>query len=119
MPAMPATIGLIAAPQLASMKPGAFLVNVARGAIVDEAALYDALATRRIAGAALDVWYNYPRDPGATLPGRFPFHELPNVLMTPHVAGASDGMLDARARVIAENIRRVAQGEQPLNLVPR
>lgn len=47
-----------------------------------------------------------------------PFHELPNVLMTPHVSGWTDGMLDARARLIAENIRRVAAGELPLNQVP-
>jgi phosphoglycerate dehydrogenase-like enzyme len=119
MPATPATIGSIGAPQLALMRPGAFLINVARGAIVDETALYDALAARRIAGAALDVWYQYPRDTDPALPARLPFHDLPNVLMTPHISGATEGMLDARARVIAENIRRVAQGKVPLNLVPR
>lgn len=119
MPANAATIGSIGAPQLALMRPGAFLINVARGAIVDEAALYDALAARRIAGAALDVWYNYPRDGEPTLPARLPFHRLSNVLMTPHISGATDGMLEARAGVIAENIRRVARGELPLNLVPR
>ena len=118
-PATPATIGSIGGPQLALMKPGGFLINVARGAIVDEAALYDALAAQRIAGAALDVWYNYPRDAEPTLPARLPFHRLSNVLMTPHISGATNGMLGARAGVIAENIRRVAQGELPLNLVPR
>jgi phosphoglycerate dehydrogenase-like enzyme len=117
MPAAAATIGAIGPEQFATMKPTAFLINVARGEIIDEQALYDALATRRIAGAALDVWYNYPRDAGPTLPARRPFHQLPNVLMTPHISGATDGTLDARARVIAENIRRVAVGEQPLNLV--
>lgn len=117
MPAAAATIGAIGPQQLATMKPTAFLINVARGEIIDEEALYDALATRRIAGAALDVWYNYPRDAGPTLPARRPFHQLPNVLMTPHISGATDGTLDARARIIAENIRRVAVGEQPLNLV--
>ena len=71
-----------------------------------------------IAGAALDVWYRYPTAAGPTFPSRRPFHELPNVLMTPHVAGWTAGMLDARARVIAENIRRAAAGEPPLNLIP-
>ena len=119
MPANPATIGSIGAPQLALMRPGAFLINVARGAIIDEAALYQTLAAGRIAGAALDVWYRYPRGADPTRPAHLPYHDLPNVLMTPHISGATEGMLDARARVIAENIRRVAHGEMPLNLVTR
>jgi len=117
MPATPETIGCIGRAQLGLMKPSAFLVNVARAEIIDEEALYDALSQRRIAGAALDVWYCYPREPGSAAPAARPFHELPNVLMTPHVSGWTDGMLDARARLIAENIRRVAHGETPLNLV--
>jgi phosphoglycerate dehydrogenase-like enzyme len=71
------------------------------------------------AGAALDVWYRYPREAGPAAPATRPFRELPNVLMTPHVAGWTDGMLVARARLIAENIRRVAAHETPLNLVAR
>jgi phosphoglycerate dehydrogenase-like enzyme len=99
------------------MKPSAYLINVARGEIVDEDALYHALARGAIAGAALDVWYRYPRKPGAAAPATRPFRELPNVLMTPHVSGWTDGMLDARARLIADNIRRVACQEPPLNLI--
>jgi len=99
------------------MKPTAFLINVARAEIVEEDALYDALAERAIAGAVLDVWYRYPSAPGRMMPAGRPFHDLPNVLMTPHVSGWTEGMLGARARLIAENIRRVAQGEIPLNLV--
>jgi phosphoglycerate dehydrogenase-like enzyme len=90
---------------------------VARAEIVDEEALYRALAEKRIAGAALDVWYRYPTDAGPTLPGRRPFHELTNVLMTPHVSGWTEGMLEARAKLIAENIQRTARGEPPLNLI--
>jgi phosphoglycerate dehydrogenase-like enzyme len=90
---------------------------VARAEIVDEDALYEALAQRRIAGAALDVWYRYPREAGPTAPATRPFHELPNVLMTPHVSGWTQGMMEARAKLIAENIRRVAGRERPLNLV--
>ena len=118
MPATAETKGAIARRELALMKPTAFLVNVARAEIVDEASLFDALAERVIAGAALDVWYRYPSEARPTPPATRPFHELPNVLMTPHVAGWTDGMLDARAGLIAENIRRIEHGEPVLNLVP-
>jgi len=111
------TRGLIGAPELAAMKPTAMLINVARAEIVDEDALYRALAERTIAGAALDVWYRYPAAAGATLPAHRPFHELPNVLMTPHVSGWTQGMLEARATLIAGNIARAGRGEPPLNLI--
>jgi len=100
------------------MKPTAILVNVSRAEIVDEEALYEALVESRIGGAALDVWYRYPSGPDPTPPARRPFHELPNVLMTPHVSGWTEGMLEARAKLIAENIRRTARGEAPVNLIP-
>jgi phosphoglycerate dehydrogenase-like enzyme len=119
MPASPETIGWIGAAQLRLMKPSAYLINVARAEIVDEDALYQALARRAIAGAALDVWYRYPREPGVTAPATRPFRELPNVLMTPHVSGWTNGMLEARAKLIAENIRRIARDELPLNLIAR
>ena len=111
------TRGLIGARELSLMKPTAFLVNVARAQIVDEDALYQALAKKTITGAALDVWYRYPTTSGPTFPARQPFHDLPNVLMTPHVSGWTDGMLNARAHVIAENIERVARGEPPVNVI--
>jgi phosphoglycerate dehydrogenase-like enzyme len=111
------TRGLIGARELALLKPTARLVNVARAEIVDEDALYRVLADGRIAGAALDVWYRYPKEPGPTLPARRPFHELANVLMTPHISGWTEGMLEARAKLIAENIERTARGEPPLNLI--
>jgi len=117
MPATDATIGLMDRRRLGLMKSTAFLINVARAEIVDEDALYDALAKRSIAGAVLDVWYRYPRESRPTLPATRPFGELPNVLMTPHVSGWTDGMIDTRARLIVENIRRVALGETLLNLV--
>jgi phosphoglycerate dehydrogenase-like enzyme len=117
MPATAETIGSIGIRQLGLMKHTAFLINIARAQIVDETALYNALAQRSIAGAALDVWYRYPSEPGPAAPASLPFHELPNVLMTPHISGWTDGMIEARAELIAENIRRVAEGEQLLNLV--
>ncbi|HET9001938.1 MAG TPA: 2-hydroxyacid dehydrogenase [bacterium] len=113
-----ATRSLLGEREFRLMKPTAFLINVARAEIVDEEALYRALAERAIAGAALDVWYRYPIGPGSTLPARCPFHELPNVLMTPHVSGWTEGTLAARAKLIAENITRVARGELPANLIP-
>jgi len=111
------TRGLLGERELALLKPGAVVINVARAEIIDEDALYRALQERRIAGAALDVWYRYPKEPGVTFPARRPFHELPNVLMTPHVSGWTVGMLEARAKLIAENIERTARGEPPLNLI--
>jgi phosphoglycerate dehydrogenase-like enzyme len=119
LPLTPTTRGLIGQRELRRMKADAVLINVARGEIVDEEALYQALAEKRIASAALDVWYRYPAGAEPTLPARRPFHELPNVLMTPHVSGWTDGMLAARAKLIAENIRRTAQGVPPVNLVAR
>ena len=117
-PLTPETRGVLGQRELALMKPTAVLVNVARAEIVDEEALYEALRRGVIAGAILDVWYRYPTGAGPTLPSRLPFHELGNVLMTPHVSGWTEGMLEARAEVIAENIRRAARGKAPLNLVP-
>jgi phosphoglycerate dehydrogenase-like enzyme len=117
MPATPDTVGLMDRRRLGLMKSAAFLINVARAEIVEEDALYKALAERAIAGAALDVWYRYPCAPGPTSPATRPFWDLPNVLMTPHVSGWTDGMLQSRAELIAENIRRVALGETPLNVV--
>ena len=117
LPLTPATRGLLGARELALMKPTALLLNPARAEIVDEDALYEALASRRIAGAALDVWYRYPAAAGPAAPARRPFHDLPTVLMTPHVSGWTEGMLTARAKVIADNVDRIARGESPLNLV--
>ncbi len=113
-----ATRGLLGERELHLLKPTAVLINVARAEIVEEVALYRALAQRTIAGAALDVWYQYPTGPGPTWPARQAFQDLPNVLMTPHVSGWTEGMLEARAQGIAENIQRVGRGEPPVHLIP-
>jgi len=84
--------------------------------VVEQEAL--ALAGHRIAGAALDVWYRYPAEAGATHPADAPFHALANVLMTPHVSGWTEGVLAARSRLIADNAARVFAGAPLLNLVP-
>ena len=78
----------------------------------------DALLKRRIAGAVIDTWYRYPTpaQPDAA-PSAFPFHELPNVVMTPHMSGWTQGTVRRRQRAIAENIRRCARGEPCENVV--
>src|SRR5262249_4832250 len=105
------TRGLLDARRLGLMKPTAALINVARAEIVDEDALYAALSKGGLAAAALDVWYRYPTDKTPTHPSRHPFPSLPNALMTPHVSGWTEGMMESRAAVIAENIHRVVRGE--------
>jgi phosphoglycerate dehydrogenase-like enzyme len=108
----PETEGLIDAGRFAAMKRSAVLVNVGRGAIVDEDALYAALKEKRIRGATLDVWYAYPsKDDLKIAPSRHPFHALDNVWMTPHTSAWTTGMVDRRWSEIADNLDRVARGE--------
>ena len=114
----PETRGLLDARRLGLMKPTAHLINVARAEIVEETALYRALATGGLAGATLDVWYRYPVAAGPAMPSSQPFHELSNVIMTPHVSGWTEDMLQARAKVIADNIERIGRGLTPLNAIP-
>jgi phosphoglycerate dehydrogenase-like enzyme len=100
------------------MKPTAYLVNVARGPIVDERSLFVALRDKVIAGAANDVWYIYPNSLDETcLPATYPFHELPNIIMSPHNAGTTDGTMAYRFEFIAENIGRFYRGVPLQNVV--
>ncbi len=118
-PLSEATRGLIDAPALAAMKPDAVVVNVARGAVIDEDALFEACRERRIGGAVIDTWYRYPAAAGEVcFPSRHPFQELDNVIMSPHASGWSAGLLGRRFRVIADNLDRLARGE-PLRNVAR
>jgi phosphoglycerate dehydrogenase-like enzyme len=114
----PETTGLINGHRLARMKPTAFLINIARGQIVDEDALYAALRDGRIGGAALDVWWQYPTAAEPNRRGsRHPFHELPNVVVTPHNSGWTQGMVRRRWDEIAENLRRFVAGRPLINIV--
>lgn len=99
---------LIDARRIGLMKPSACIINVARGALVEEAALYAALLNGRIGGAGLDVFAQEPPDPSLAV------YRLPNVVATPHIAGATDGTARKRAAVAAENVDRIAQGLEPL-----
>jgi phosphoglycerate dehydrogenase-like enzyme len=106
----PATRNLIDARALGLMKPGAFLVNLARGPVVDEAALVDALRSGRLAGAGLDVYQVEP-------PGKSnPLLSLPNVVLTPHVGGASIEGKHGCSMVVLD-ILRVLRGEEPVHAV--
>jgi phosphoglycerate dehydrogenase-like enzyme len=114
----PETEGLIDARRLALMKPGAFLINIARGQVVDEDALYAALRDGPLGGAALDVWWQYPTAAEPERRGsRHPFHELPTVIVTPHNSGWTRGMVRRRWDEIADNLRRFAAGEGLINVV--
>lgn len=110
-PLTPATRRLIGARELAMLPAHAWLINVARGAIVDEAALIDALRARRIGGAALDVFETEP------LPPDSPFWSLPNVLIWPHHSGSSPRADDRMLDLFIENVRRFIRGEALLNVV--
>lgn len=109
----PETQGLVGRAQFALMKPSAVLINVGRGAIVEEEALYEALKSHRIRGATIDAWYgSYPsKDTPRVPPSRFPFHELENLYMTPHTSAWTTGMIDRRWTEIADNLDRFARGE--------
>jgi phosphoglycerate dehydrogenase-like enzyme len=114
----PETRGLMNACRLGLMKPTALLINIGRALIVDEAALYAALHDGGIGGAALDVWWRYPTPAEPNVrPSNLPFHELPNVLMTPHCSSATDGARDRRLSVIAGNLDRYVRGQSLTNLV--
>lgn len=103
-----ATTGLIGAAELSRMRSSAVLINVGRGPVVDEDALYRALSERTIGAAALDVWYRYPSEGNVAAPGHHPFEKLDNVLMTPHSSGLTRETFARRAADIAANIGRLA-----------
>lgn len=118
-PLTPATHGLIGSDEIASMKRDSYLVNVSRGPIVQEEALYNALKCGLIAGAAIDVWYRYPEGEQVTpcAPSNYPFGELPNVIMTPHISCCAKEVSEARWRDIAFNIDHLDSREALRNEV--
>ncbi|MBC8446448.1 MAG: hydroxyacid dehydrogenase [Chloroflexi bacterium] len=120
LPQTPKTTGMIGEGELALLPSGAILVNVGRGPIVDEAALYHALREGTLHSAGLDVWYNYPTDEAArshTPPSVYPFYELDNVVMSPHRAGGADGTETLRVRHLAALLNAAARGDEMPNRV--
>jgi phosphoglycerate dehydrogenase-like enzyme len=116
-PATRETEGAIGAAELGLLPAHAMLINVSRAEIVGEQALYDALAGGRIAGAALDVWYQYPPAGQAGHGSRLPFHQLPNVICTPHYSAWSREMILRRIGRMCEALNRLARGEPPERVV--
>jgi len=111
LPLTPQTRGLIGERELQMMKPTAWFINVGRGPIVHETALIQALRARRIAGAALDVFEHEP------LRSDSPLYELENVILTPHVSGASPRYMDRAVPLFCENLARYLRGAPLQNLV--
>ncbi len=110
-PLTSATRGLLDRTRIALMKPGAVLINTARGEIVDETALVEALVAGRLAGAGLDVFEKEPPDPAN------PLLHMDQVIVTPHISTGTLDSLRTKANFYAENIRRVLAGETPHGLI--
>jgi phosphoglycerate dehydrogenase-like enzyme len=111
VPLTPETKGMVGTQQLSALKESAILVDVSRGGVVDHIALADALTKKQFAGAALDV---YPEEP---LPADSPIWSLPNVIISPHVAGLSPHYTDRAFILFKENLRRYLAGEDLLNKI--
>jgi D-3-phosphoglycerate dehydrogenase len=109
-PLTPETTGLISRQRILSMRPGALLINVSRGAVVDDAALIEALTSGRLGGAALDVFSTQP------LPADHSYFSFDNVIITPHMAGITEESMMRMGLGAAEETIRVLSGELPLNL---
>jgi glyoxylate reductase len=106
VPLTPATENLLSRERIAGMKPGAILINTARGPVVDDAALAEALSSGRLAAAGLDVFRDEPGVPPALL-------RLPNVVLTPHLGSGTRETRAAMSRLVLEDVARVARGEPP------
>ncbi|MEE9274027.1 MAG: D-2-hydroxyacid dehydrogenase [bacterium] len=106
VPHSPATDKIVGAEVLAAMKPTAFLINIARGGVVDEAALIGALERGEIAGAGLDVFAEEP------LPAESPLWGMENVIVTPHIGGMSENYVEQVMPIVEENLRRFTRGER-------
>jgi phosphoglycerate dehydrogenase-like enzyme len=118
LPLTEGTRGIVGKAEFAAMRPDAVILNVGRGPVIDEQALYDALTSGQIGGAVIDTWYHYPTgDEASVLPASLPFHELRNVVMTPHMSGWTRGTIRRRRDLIARNVNHLAAGEPLENVV--
>ncbi len=111
------TEGMIGAAQFEALGADGVLINVGRGPLVQQRALYDALASGLIRAAAIDVWYRYPAGDDVSPPADLPFAALPNLLMTPHSSGVTWDTFSGRVDDIVANIGRLQRGEPLRNVV--
>ncbi|MBV7332440.1 hydroxyacid dehydrogenase [Chloroflexi bacterium TSY] len=122
LPWTPETEGVVGPQELAALKDGAIVVNIGRGSVIDETALYQALVSGKLSAAGLDVWYNYPRTEAertSTWPSQYPFHELENVVLSPHRGGWLGSEDESRMVMLADMLNRLAAGEplpNPVNI---
>jgi len=113
VPHTPETKQLIGRAELDRMKRGAFLVNIARGKLIDDSAVADALRDGRLGGAALDVFTREPLEASS------PYWDLPNVIVTPHTSGAMQDYWTPLVALFGENLRRFEKGEPLVNVVDK
>ncbi|MFC2010599.1 NAD(P)-dependent oxidoreductase [Chloroflexota bacterium] len=113
LPFTPETSKIIGEKELRTMKPSAYLINIARGGVMDEEALTRALEEGWIAGAGLDVFATEP------LPADSRLWELPNVIISPHISGMMDDYVEQSTEVFAENLRRYLDGKRLLTMVDK
>jgi phosphoglycerate dehydrogenase-like enzyme len=118
LPLTLATRGLIGQRELALLKPTAIVVNVARGAIIDQRALYQHLRAHPQAGAGIDTWWDEPAG-DAQFRTDYPFFELPNLIGSPHNSSIVEGTMLSAARLAAQNVRRYLRGEAIRGVVNR
>lgn len=120
LPLTPQTENLIAERELGALPEASVVINVGRGPVINAQALFQALKSGHLLAAGLDVWYRYPRDTGSrinTMPADPAFHELENVVLSPHRAGHSAGIERLRMLSLAELINKAANGQEMPNRV--
>jgi phosphoglycerate dehydrogenase-like enzyme len=113
LPHTPETKQIVGRSELERMKPGAILINIARGKLIDDDAVVDALRSGQLGGAALDVFTREPLEPDS------PYWDLPNVIVTPHTSGAMQDYWTPLVGLFAENLRRFDRGEPLVNVVDK
>ena len=109
---------LIGTKELDAMKPDSVIINVSRGLVIQENALFKALKENKIGGAVIDVWYNHvsPEKPDIW-PSNLPFQDLDNIIVTAHESAAAREQVQRRWQFVASNIKRVIDGDAPMNFV--
>jgi phosphoglycerate dehydrogenase-like enzyme len=115
LPGTPETENMLDQKAFAAMKQGSVLVNVGRGSVIDQYALYEALKSKHLLAAGIDVWWNYPKtkeDRAMTLPATAPLHQLPNIIMSPHRANQFAGEDLVRLRDVVQTLETIAQGQE-------